>query len=175
MNANQRTYSDVSSEVNGLDIPTFYDLSNSRLIPPWQASIIQTGGLSGCIHRRELSYNNLLFMTLTARNDWSSTLPKNNNSFFYPGATLSFLFSDLLPRRSRMSSHWVRSDWPMVKRVMMPPSTAFILIMYRPTSITSSGISSFRLEEPMHSRWVIPWGTAALVPKFVQSMKLALI
>ena len=36
-----------------------------------------------------------LSLDLTARNDWSSTLPKQNNSFFYPSANLSFVISDL--------------------------------------------------------------------------------
>ena len=38
----------------------------------------------------------MLYLTLTARNDWSSTLPNDNRSFFYPGITGSFIFSELL-------------------------------------------------------------------------------
>lgn len=38
-----------------------------------------------------LSYDNYLFLDITGRNDWSSTLPLNNNSYFYPSATLSFV------------------------------------------------------------------------------------
>src|SRR5690606_27957726 len=44
----------------------------------------------------KLNYKNRLFLDLTARNDWSSTLPKNNRSFFYPSASLSYIFSDAL-------------------------------------------------------------------------------
>lgn len=44
----------------------------------------------------KLNYKNQLFLDLTARNDWSSTLPKNNRSFFYPSASLSYIFSDAL-------------------------------------------------------------------------------
>ncbi len=40
-------------------------------------------------------YKNLLFLDITARNDWSSTLPKANNSYLYPSAGLSFLFSEV--------------------------------------------------------------------------------
>ena len=42
-----------------------------------------------------LNYNELLILTLTGRNDWSSTLPAANRSFFYPAASLAFNFSDL--------------------------------------------------------------------------------
>ena len=41
-----------------------------------------------------IAYKNYLYLDFTARNDWSSTLPTNNNSYFYPSASLSFVFSD---------------------------------------------------------------------------------
>ncbi len=41
-----------------------------------------------------LSYKNYLFLELTGRNDWSSTLPADNNSYFYPSASVSFVLSD---------------------------------------------------------------------------------
>lgn len=41
-----------------------------------------------------LSYKNYLFVELTGRNDWSSTLPENANSYFYPGISASFIASD---------------------------------------------------------------------------------
>ncbi len=43
-----------------------------------------------------LGYKDWLYLNLTARNDWSSTLPKDNNSFFYPSANLSFVLTDAL-------------------------------------------------------------------------------
>jgi len=43
-----------------------------------------------------LGYNEVLFLDLGARNDWSSTLPVDNNSYFYPSASLSWIFADLI-------------------------------------------------------------------------------
>lgn len=43
----------------------------------------------------EFGFKNLAFLTLRARNDWSSTLPKANNSYFYPAAEGSFVVSEL--------------------------------------------------------------------------------
>lgn len=43
-----------------------------------------------------LSYKNLLYVDLTGRNDWSSTLAASHNSFFYPSASASFVFSELI-------------------------------------------------------------------------------
>lgn len=48
-----------------------------------------------------IGYNDMLYLGLTGRNDWSSTLPKNNNSFFYPSVNLSFIASEVL------KFHWL--------------------------------------------------------------------
>ncbi len=45
----------------------------------------------------EFGYNNMAFVTLRGRNDWSSTLPVQNNSYFYPAIEGSFILSDLKP------------------------------------------------------------------------------
>ena len=43
-----------------------------------------------------LDYDDFLYVSVTGRNDWASTLPKNSNSFFYPSFNLGFVFTDLL-------------------------------------------------------------------------------
>ncbi len=44
----------------------------------------------------EFGYKNLAFVTLRGRNDWSSTLPKKNNRYFYPALEVSFVPTDLV-------------------------------------------------------------------------------
>ncbi len=44
----------------------------------------------------QIGYKNILFLDLTGRNDWSSTLPVDNNSYFYPSATFSAIISDMV-------------------------------------------------------------------------------
>lgn len=51
------------------------------------------------------SYDNMVFLTLRGRNDWSSTLPVENNSYFYPAADLSFILSEL-PLFKEHSNTW---------------------------------------------------------------------
>lgn len=46
----------------------------------------------------DLSYKNYLFLNVTGRNDWSSTLASNYNSYFYPSASLSYVFTDGIPK-----------------------------------------------------------------------------
>jgi hypothetical protein len=50
--------------------------------------------LFGAYSSVDLSYKDYLTLNLTGRNDWSSTLPVDNNSYFYPSASLAFVFSD---------------------------------------------------------------------------------
>ena len=45
-----------------------------------------------------VGWDDMIFLGLTGRNDWSSTLPLKKNSYFYPGATLSWIFTKLIPK-----------------------------------------------------------------------------
>lgn len=49
-----------------------------------------------------LSYDNYLFLNGTARNDWTSTLPTNNRSYFYPSGSLSFLVTEAFKMDSKV-------------------------------------------------------------------------
>ncbi|WP_231561511.1 TonB-dependent receptor [Sphingobacterium sp. T2] len=63
-----------------------------------------------------VGYKNFLFLDATVRNDWSSTLPVNNNSFTYPSITGSFVFSDLegLKNLEWLSFGKIRLGWAQV-------------------------------------------------------------
>ncbi len=52
-----------------------------------------------------LSYKNYLFLEMTGRNDWSSTLPSNANSYFYPGMSVSYVASDALHIKNKILSY----------------------------------------------------------------------
>jgi len=55
----------------------------------------------------QLAYSEYLSLDLTARNDWSSTLPKGQNSFFYPSASISFMLSDFMKSIDKPLPSWV--------------------------------------------------------------------
>lgn len=93
-NGNERKYNYLYGRVTNLTIPTWYNLSNSAE-KPTLATYTQTQRLMGVFGQAELAYRDMLYLTLTARNDWSSTLPEDNRSFFYPGVTGSWIFSEL--------------------------------------------------------------------------------
>ncbi|MDX1740457.1 MAG: SusC/RagA family TonB-linked outer membrane protein, partial [Rhodothermales bacterium] len=62
----------------------------------------------------EFSYRDYLFLTATGRNDWSSTLPRENNSYFYPSFSGAFVFSDALQVPDWMSFGKLRASWSEV-------------------------------------------------------------
>ena len=74
--------------------PRFFDLSNTSNISTSEGQ--RERRVIGVYGDLSLDYEDYLFLTLTGRNDWSSTLPEGNRSFFYPSASLGFVFSDVV-------------------------------------------------------------------------------
>ncbi|MBS1627014.1 MAG: SusC/RagA family TonB-linked outer membrane protein [Bacteroidetes bacterium] len=70
--------------------------------------------LIGAYGEAGVSYKNIAFLTATARNDWSSTLPVENQSYFYPSISGSFIFTELLPKNNILSFGKVRASWAQV-------------------------------------------------------------
>ena len=95
-NLNQRVSSQTGGYVSELDIPDWYSLLNTTTAATTSTSFSKRR-LIGALAQVELSYKDIAYLTLNGRNDWSSTLPKANNSFFYGGANVSVLFSNLFP------------------------------------------------------------------------------
>jgi TonB-linked SusC/RagA family outer membrane protein len=119
-NIRQRQTNSLSSATNtsgGLVVPGWYNLSNSNGPINIGLDNITKRRLVGVYADLNLSYKNILFVEATARNDWSSTLPKNNNSFFYPSVSGSFVFTELLKESSVnkvLSYGKLRASWAQV-------------------------------------------------------------
>jgi TonB-linked SusC/RagA family outer membrane protein len=75
--------------------PNFVSVNNSAAGSRFSRTSITQRRLMGAYGSVTMDYNRLLYLTLTGRNDWSSTLPVESQSFFYPSASLSFMFTDL--------------------------------------------------------------------------------
>lgn len=88
-----RSYRLNSAEAPGLNVPYVYTISNSSVRPNVNdyKSEKRINSLFGAVN---VGYRDFLYLDVTARNDWSSTLPVQNNSYFYPSASLSFVFTD---------------------------------------------------------------------------------
>jgi hypothetical protein len=88
----QQDQKQSTAAITDLFIPGVYNLSNS-LAPPTASDFIQHRKRIGVYAQAVLGYANQLYLTVNARNDWSSTLPIDNNDIFYPGASLSWVAS----------------------------------------------------------------------------------
>lgn len=73
------------------------------------------------------SYKNMVYLNFSGRNDWSSTLPKQNRSYFYPSVSGSFVFTELLPKNNVLSFGKLRASWAQVGKDADPYSTNFYL------------------------------------------------
>lgn len=113
LNVNQRSLKYVSTYVTDLTIPEFYNLSNTSN-PPTSNDAQRKERSVGIYGSASLGFNDWLYLTLTARNDWSSTLPIENNSFFYPSASLSAILTEkLIPSGSFLSFWKVRAGYAL--------------------------------------------------------------
>lgn len=96
-NSRRSSTETVFAETNGgLVVPGLYALGNSvsGINAPTETS--RPLGVNGIYARGTIGYGNMLYLDLTARRDASSTLPPGNNGYFYPSASLSFIFSEVL-------------------------------------------------------------------------------
>jgi len=78
---------------NGFVIPDFYHMSNtsSQLVRE-NTEKYRTAALFADI---QFSFRNMVYIGFTGRNEWSTTLPEDDNSFFFPSVSLGFIFSEL--------------------------------------------------------------------------------
>lgn len=110
------------SEVNGKGIiaPGIYTLANTK-DKTIRNTVSSLRRMWGAFADVTLGYRNYLFLNVTGRNDWSSTLPKENRSYFYPSASASFVFSDALNIQSDKFSYGkIRASWAKVGRDAEP-------------------------------------------------------
>ena len=98
VNMNERYATSMTGETDNLTFETgFWDLSNGATKAELSESQSKRR-LVGLFGDVTIGWDEMLYLNLTARNDWSSTLPVNANSYFYPGATLSWIFTKLIPQ-----------------------------------------------------------------------------
>lgn len=89
---------DINYRNNGLVVAGFYNLSNGTG-PVVSSNVTNESFTMGVYGDVRVDYNKKIFLELTARNDWASTLYLTNarlqkTSFFYPSASLSYIFTE---------------------------------------------------------------------------------
>ena len=93
-----------SQYTGNLVIPGLYNIANAQAGTISSNSYKSKRRVNSVYGMGEIAYKNYAFLDLTARNDWSSTLPPDNNAYFYPSASLSLVLSDMLHISSKTLS-----------------------------------------------------------------------
>lgn len=93
---NSRRFQNIASQADNLLVPGFPNSSVGSVFSNGTGEATNQRRLIGYYGQLSLAYKNFLFVEFQGRTDISSTLPKNNNTYFYPAANFSFVFTDAL-------------------------------------------------------------------------------
>ena len=94
-NSTNRFISESSRGGTGLVIPGLYTLQNIATANIQYSSSQSKKVVYSAYGMANVGYKDMVYLDLTARNDWSSTLPVDNRSYFYPSASLSVLLNEM--------------------------------------------------------------------------------
>jgi TonB-linked SusC/RagA family outer membrane protein len=121
-------YTDVFSSVGEQFFdPGFYSINNTLPTTRRARSSITRSNLAGVFGQFDLNYDEKVYITLMGRNDWTSTLPVNNRSYFYPGVSTSILLHKFLPKNDVLNFLKIRGSFAQVGKDAPPHRTASAL------------------------------------------------
>ncbi len=122
-NMYQNRYKSVTAQANGLSFPGFYNVINTSDVKGYQGE--SSNRTRAYYYDVSLSYKNSLYLDVTGRYEGSSTLPANNNSFFYPSVSGSWVFSQLpgLKDSKVLSFAKLRASYAVTANVPGPYNT----------------------------------------------------
>jgi TonB-linked SusC/RagA family outer membrane protein len=131
-----------------LNVDGMYTISNTQNVTPRHYASgkeMNSGYFTG-----QLGYNNYLFLDVTGRNDWSSTLGLNNYSFFYPSVGASFVFTDALKMEKGILSYGkLRASFAMAGNDASPFLTKAGYDVYSSTTFNGQPFASIRSDIPL--------------------------
>jgi TonB-linked SusC/RagA family outer membrane protein len=91
-----KVYETNAVQGTNLLIKEFNSLNNLTANRAFKQTIIRQRSVSA-FSNLSVNYGDMVYLNVTGRNDWSSTMPLQNNSYFYPSVALSFIFTELEP------------------------------------------------------------------------------
>lgn len=102
----------------GMNVPNLFALSNTSL--PTAVNTLSRFETQSLYTNAQLGWKDALFLDLSARNDWNSTLPADNRSYFYPSAGVSAIISEMLKLPQSISYLKLRGSWAQVGNGAQP-------------------------------------------------------
>ncbi|MCM5527675.1 SusC/RagA family TonB-linked outer membrane protein [Parasegetibacter sp. NRK P23] len=118
-----RNYQEEYASSDGLIVPFVYSLNNTQ--GPVQATnYLEEKAINSIYASANLDLYRAVYLNFSARNDWSSTLPSKNNSYFYPSVSLSTIVSEYLNLPSAVDYLKLSGSWAEVSSDLSPYSIA---------------------------------------------------
>lgn len=116
----------TSAEGSELGVYNLYTLSNTNVQSISQYK--EQYRIIGAYGELTAAYNNYLFLTLTGRNDWTSSLEEDFRTFFYPSASLSYIFTDNIKMPGWVSNGKFRVSLAQIGKDANPYSTSTVYV-----------------------------------------------
>ena len=113
-NMRYNTYTSQSVFGENFKIPTKPTTSSAQTLKPYYTPL-QEKKVHSLYGNASIGYKNMIYLDITGRNDWSSALPKDNWSYFYPSASLSILLDQMIqPIGDIFDLFKIRASWARV-------------------------------------------------------------
>ncbi|MDF9801158.1 TonB-linked SusC/RagA family outer membrane protein [Catalinimonas alkaloidigena] len=109
----QTLYRNYGKTNGGLSVPYFYTLEASK-DRPTITDMSQEREVNSIYGSVNLGFRDFVYLDASLRNDWSSTLPVDNNSYLYPSFAGSFVFSEFISNKGLISFGKLRAGWARV-------------------------------------------------------------
>jgi len=153
----RRNIRESSQSSDGLIVPFIYSLNNTQ--GPVQAkNFYSTKAIRSVYASLNLDIFRSTYLNFSARNDWSSTLPTQNNSYFYPSVSLSSILSDYFTMPSGWDYLKVYSSWANVSSDLKPYS---IRSIYE-KDVTYGSVPSVNYPKNMINPLILPEKSTSL-------------
>ncbi|WP_276879299.1 SusC/RagA family TonB-linked outer membrane protein [Bacteroides heparinolyticus] len=157
-----RTWSNYRMAWN-FEIPNFYAFDNATNDNRDFSSVRHQKRLVGVFGEFRADWKNMIFLTVSGRNDWTSTLPVENRSYLYPSVSGSFVFTELLPKTDWLSFGKIRASWARVGKDTDPYSLDTALWPSQKFLGNRTGVSNF---------WMS--GNATLKPEITEATEIGI-
>ena len=156
------TYNSNSVVTGGITVPGIFNVSNAA-ITPTLGQTTQLRQTNSVYAAADMTVNSWWTIGGTARNDWSSTLPKGSNSYFYPSVNTALVVSDAIPAlKNRFLSYFkLRAS---TAKVGADADPYLLRTTYTGLSTKYNGLSQFTLADAL--------ANGALLPEITHSNEL---
>ncbi len=148
------SYNFNSVSTGGITVPGIFNVSNAA-ITPTLGQIIQRRQTNSVYGSADMTVSGWWTIGGTARNDWSSTLPKGSNSYFYPSVNTALVLTDAVPGlKNRFLSYFkLRAS---AARVGADADPYLLRTTYTGLSTKYNGLSQFTLADALANGALLP-------------------